>query len=101
MDKNQLKRIMTFIILGILISVAFCSIFITLGYFEAYKNLPQRYVVDILGITIYVLEKAGDKYTGGAVNSNMSFIGIAFCILTVIIGEVIYFRKHKKAKVTK
>lgn len=96
MNNNQLKRIIIFIGLGILISVAFCSIFITLGYFEAYKNLPQTYTVNIIGIPIYILEKTGAKYTGSAINSNMSFIGITFSILTVIIGEFIYFRKHKK-----
>ncbi|WP_346961532.1 LlsX family protein [Clostridium sp.] len=97
MNNNQLKRIIIFIVIGILISVAFCTIFITLGYFDAYKNLPERQAIDILGMPIYILEKTGEKYAGTPVNSNMSFIGIIFSILTVIIGEFIYFRKHKKA----
>jgi len=97
MSKKQLKRIVSFMLLGTLISVVFCSIFITLGYFDAYENLQQTQTVDILGIPIYILEKTGEKYTGSAVNLNMSFIGIFFIILTIILGEFINFRKQKKA----
>lgn len=90
MNKSRLKRIIIFIVIGIVLSTVFYTIFITLGYFDAYKHLPERQAIDIL-------EKTGQKYTGTPVNSNMRFIGIIFIILTVIIGEFVYFRKHKKA----
>lgn len=97
MNKSKLKRIIIFIVIGIVLSTVLYTIFITLGYFDAYKHLPERQAIDILGMPIYILEKTGQKYTGTPVNSNMSFIGIIFIILTVIIGEFLYFRKHKKA----
>lgn len=96
MLKKQEFRIIGEILLGIVISVVFNFIYISFGYYKIHVDKLDTYSVSPFGLEIFQIKNGGNS--GNPVITNLTYIGIIFSILMVIIIEVILSMKKRQHK---
>lgn len=98
MESKQFKRIMLEIVIGIILSMILCAIWIGFGYYTIKTKNINEYIVRFFGIQIYAIKKVGSSYEGVANNQNMIFLGVIVSMLLMIITETRYYWKGQKVE---
>ncbi|MEG1166344.1 MAG: LlsX family protein, partial [Oscillospiraceae bacterium] len=63
-------RIAIFLVIGFALAMLFMTIAIYFGYNNAYNNSVDNYSVNLFGMGIYTLTKAGAEYVGTSIGTN-------------------------------
>jgi len=97
--KNAKMRVAMCIILGIIVGLCSCSIAIVLGYTHIRSAGLDNYSVNLLGFSIFDIQRMGTELEGTANNGNMMFIGLIFSmILTMGIEMIVATKSHRREK---
>lgn len=91
-------RILIALAIGFGIAMLLMMVAIYFGYTHAYADGGMSYTVRLLGVQIYRLTLAGNKYSGKFVGTNMGAVcGICMAV-AVALEELIRIRKNRNRK---
>ncbi|MFD2307265.1 DUF5963 family protein [Enterococcus termitis] len=95
---NSTTRVIVSIFLGIILGVFVCFMAIRTGYTYVKSSSLTEYSVNILGFTIFDIQKVGNEFKGTPNNSNMMFIGIIFSMILATATEIVIALKNRKGR---
>lgn len=95
---NPLLRVSVELLLGLLISVLLCSVFIFFGYTTFYQQDLMSHTVDILGLPIYVISLHDNTAHGSALGQNMFIVNLLCAGACAGIAEICFYLKRPKVQ---
>ncbi|MBE5968698.1 MAG: hypothetical protein E7242_00525 [Lachnospiraceae bacterium] len=102
MTRKQFIRIVIEITLGITIgitlSVLICSISISNGYGNFYRDSLAECNISVFGINIYDIKKAGNEVIGTPNSFAMAILGIIFSLIVVVAIELMSAIKNRNGE---
>lgn len=92
--KKSVKRIIA-VAIGFAFAMLLMSVFIYIGYTNAYSSGVDTFNVNVLGIPIYNLTKVGSKYVGESKGIYMGLL-CGICMLVAFAVKIVIEKVKKK-----